>query len=83
MIKYIFNILNKHPTEKGLTYIQHFCISFIIAKTFLFASLLALIHSIFPFLFETSSTDTIIYLQNFMTNIDKNTKINDNIDKNI
>ena len=71
MIRYIFNLLLKHPNENGLTYLQHFCISFIIAKTFIIASIFALIHAVFPFIFETSSTDTLKYLNNF---IEKNNK---------
>lgn len=74
MIRYIFNLLLKHPNENGLTYLQHFCISFIIAKTFIIASIFALIHAVFPFIFETSSTDTLKYLNDFISKNNKKSK---------
>lgn len=66
MIKYIFNLFLRHPNENGLTYLQHFVISFVIAKTFIIASICALIHSIFPFMYQTSSSDTLKYLNEFI-----------------
>ena len=71
MIRYVSNLFVKHPNENGLTYLQHFCVSFIIGKTFIIASIFAFIHAVFPFMFETSSTDTLKYLNDF---IEKNNK---------
>ena len=74
MIKYVLNLFFKHPNENGLTYLQHFFVSFVLAKTFMIASIFALIHAVFPFMYETSSTDTLKYLNDFIEKHRKKSK---------
>jgi hypothetical protein len=62
MISYIYKLLTKHPKEVGLSYFQHLYVSVSISINFFTASIKALIHSFLPFMFETSSSDTIKYL---------------------
>lgn len=45
-----------HPKSVNLTYWQHFCFSLKLSRIFLSASIKALIHSIFPFLYIESSS---------------------------
>jgi len=59
IFKHLDNIFLKHPREHNVTYIQHFMISLNFAKTFLIASIKAIIHAFIPTLFITSSTDCI------------------------
>jgi len=63
MMDYIFF---KHPRENNMTYLQHFCFSANLSFLFLTAGIQALIHSIFPCIFQTSSTDTQRVLNMFM-----------------
>jgi hypothetical protein len=49
----------KHPLEVGMTYCQHMCFSLSLAKKFAKASLLAFIHSFYPDIFITSSSDAL------------------------
>lgn len=71
MISYIYNLFHKHPKEYNLSFLQHFYVSMVISINFFIASIKALIHSFFPFLFITSSTDTIKELDHFINQIRK------------
>lgn len=59
-------IFFKHPRENNITYLQHFCFSANLSLLFLTAGIQALIHSIFPCVFQTSITDTQRILNMFM-----------------
>jgi hypothetical protein len=61
MIQYF----TEHPNLHNMTYIEHFCFSSYLGFQFLIAAIYAFIHAIFPFLFETTSTD----YANLITNI--------------
>ena len=50
------NIFTKHPKEVGETYLEHMFNAFRYSLTFLFLSMVALIHSIFPFLFTRTAS---------------------------
>ena len=50
-------IFCKHPREVGMTYEEHFHFSCNLSANFFCASLQACIHSIFPCMFQTSSSD--------------------------
>ncbi len=52
-----YNSFCKHPHEVGMTYMEHMFFSCNLSVRFFCASIQACIHSIFPSLFETSSTD--------------------------
>ena len=49
----------KHPLEVGMTYFEHMCFSLSLAKQFASASILALIHSFYPDVLITSSSDAL------------------------
>ena len=63
MIDYIFF---EHPRKNNMTYLQHFCFSANLSFLFFAAGFQALLHSIFPCLVQTSSTDTQRVLNMFM-----------------
>ena len=46
-----------HPRSKGLTYLQHFEQSITVSVIFFLGSVQAGLHAVFPFIFETGSTD--------------------------
>lgn len=51
--------LTRHPNENGMTYFQHLFFSLKFFFFLLIASIKALIHAFFPFLFKTSTNDVI------------------------
>lgn len=51
------NLFCKHPRDVGMTYCEHMFFSCNLSACFFCASVQACIHSIFPCLFQTSSTD--------------------------
>jgi hypothetical protein len=53
MIQYF----TEHPNLHNMTYIEHLCFSSYLGIQFSIAAICAVIHAIFPFLFETTSTD--------------------------
>jgi|TARA_Y100000389_G_C17468254_1_gene527744 hypothetical protein len=61
MIQYF----TEHPNLHNMTYIEHLLFSSYLGIQFLIAATCAFIHAIFPFLFETTSTD----YANLITNI--------------
>jgi hypothetical protein len=48
-----------HPSEVGMTYVEHMMFSLSLAGKFAYASILAIIHAFYPDIFVTSSTDAI------------------------
>ena len=50
------NIFTKHPKEVGETYLEHMYNALRYSLTFLFLCMVALIHSIFPFLFTKTAS---------------------------
>lgn len=56
MLKGLFT---KHPRSIGETYLQHLCYAMIQAFRLIFSGFALLIHSIFPFLFEFTASNTI------------------------
>ena len=79
MIRFIYTHVNKyiniyffnHPRENKLSYMQHFVVSSTLSISFFIGSVKALIHAFIPYLFETSSTDTLRELQDFVDNVHK------------
>ena len=60
----------EHPRELNLTYKEHFIRSFSFSIKLYLASIKALIHSIFPFLFKNSTTNIINDIENQIIKID-------------
>ena len=56
---YLKNLFFKHPEENNMTYTEHFFNSFFMGTYLFSCSIKAMIHSIFPFVFETSTTDCV------------------------
>ena len=52
----MINIFTKHPQEVGETYLEHLFNAVRFAFTFLLLFVVALIHSIFPFLFTKTAS---------------------------
>ena len=50
------NIFTKHPKEVGETYLEHMFNAVRFSLTFLLLFVVALIHSIFPFLFTRTAS---------------------------
>ena len=69
IVMYIYNLFNKHPNELNMTYFQHAVGSLSLSINFLIASVQAFIHAFFPFVFQTTSTDTIKYVKSFLNMI--------------
>ena len=59
IIKPLKNLFLKHPHENNMTYSEHFYNSFFMSTYLFISSIKAMIHSIFPFLYETSTTDCV------------------------
>ena len=53
----MINIFTKHPEEVGETYLEHMFNALRYSLTFLFLFVIAFIHAIFPFLFQTTVRD--------------------------
>ena len=66
------NIFTKHPKEVNETYFEHMCCAMKFHFTLLRLSFAALVHSIFPFWFETKASDGIKKLNDCMQNRRKN-----------
>ena len=57
--QYLKNLFLKHPEENNMSYKEHFFNSFLMGTYLFSTSIKAMIHSIFPFVFETSTTDCV------------------------
>lgn len=62
----IIDLFTRHPRENGVSYVQHMFVSLNLCQTFIIASVQSFIHAFFPFIFETSSTDTVKYIDEMM-----------------
>lgn len=51
--------LTKHPNSNGMGYFKHMYYSLKFAVMLFIASIKALLHALFPFLFSTSTSDVI------------------------
>jgi hypothetical protein len=60
-----------HLQKVGMTYSEHFFVSFKISKLFFQSSYLAFVHAIFPDSYITSSTDTIKKVKNILSKTKK------------
>lgn len=66
MINFISKLFIEHPKQNNMTYLEHFLHSSNLSFKFFCASCKACIHSIFPFLYETSSTDYVKILNEIL-----------------
>lgn len=55
----MLSLFTKHPNSLGLTYYEHMKGSFNYSYLLFVGSIKASVHAIFPFLYETSTSDTI------------------------
>lgn len=53
----------KHPTHVCMTYYEHFCFSMEMAYAFGIGSLKAVVHAFYPDVYVTSTTDTVVGIQ--------------------
>jgi len=63
MIKSIFmsffNLFNNHPNKSGMSYFRHMLLSLKFSIMLFIASIKAFLHALFPFMFETSTSDVV------------------------
>lgn len=52
-------IFTRHPIAVGMTYAQHGVFSLSLTRMFLVGAAKALVHAVFPFLFQKGSTEQI------------------------
>jgi len=64
MLEKLKSLFVTHPSSVNLTYFQHFTLSLSFGLSLSIASFKAFIHAIFPFIFITSTTDTIYDIEN-------------------
>jgi hypothetical protein len=62
------NIFTKHPKEVGETYFQHLWVSLKYSFKLLLLFIIAFIHSIFPFIFKTTTSAKIIEMAEELKN---------------
>jgi len=62
------NIFTKHPKEVGETYFQHLWVSLKYSFKLLLLFIFAFIHSIFPFIFKTTTSAKIIKMAEELKN---------------
>ena len=60
------NPFTKHPKEIGESYLRHMSYAILFSIKLIYLSITVLIHSIFPFLFKTTTTDGLNKLNNKM-----------------
>lgn len=58
--------LTTHLEETGETYFQHMGFALRIALVLFICSLLAVVHSLFPWLLKTAVSNTIWYMNNYL-----------------
>ena len=76
MFKIIDKIFLEHPRKKNISYIYHLYVSLSLSTSFIVAGSQAFIHAICPYYFETSSSDWLIILNDFMEKSHNKEKIN-------
>lgn len=62
MLRSLMSRFTEHPRSVGETYLQHALQSMYIAATMALASWAAVLHALFPFLFQTTAGDVAIQL---------------------
>ena len=68
LFKNIYKLFTRHPNKNGITYKSHWWRAMKLSIKMAFGSLCLLIHSIFPFLCETTGTDIVKELYHYVTN---------------
>ena len=68
----MLNLFTKHPKSLGLTYWEHMKGSLGYSYSLFSGSIKASIHAVFPFFYETSTTDVVKKIQEDMKKIHNN-----------
>ena len=71
IINKLNDLFNKHPNTNNMTYFQHFKRAFCLSSKMCLGFVLLFIHSIFPFLFESSGSNIINNLYRDINERDK------------
>lgn len=74
MLRVLFKKMVEHPHANHMTYAQHARLSLTLSGMFVKAGALAAIHALFPFCYETSSSDVLIEAKSVI-NKSKNKKV--------
>ena len=64
MLENLKSLFITHPNSVNLTYFEHFKLSLSFGLSLSIASFKAFIHALFPFIFITSTTDTVCDIEN-------------------
>ena len=56
-MKSIIDIFTEHPKQNGETYFQHLRCAATYGLSMVFSGIAAIIHAVFPFIFETAASD--------------------------
>ncbi len=56
---YFFKLFNTHPNKSGMSYFRHMLLSLKFSIMLFIASIKAFLHALFPFMFETSTSDVV------------------------
>tara|TARA_B100001059_G_scaffold236805_2_gene290648 strand:- start:6814 stop:7080 length:267 start_codon:yes stop_codon:yes gene_type:complete len=59
IFKNFFELFNKHPSDVGMNYFSHMLLSLKFSIMLFIASIKAFLHALFPFMFETSTSDVV------------------------
>jgi len=68
-MKLLDTLFFKHPKENKMSYMQHFVGSFYMGTYLFICSCKAIIHAFIPYFFETSTTDCVKSLDNYLKSI--------------
>lgn len=68
LFKNIYKLFTRHPNKNGITYKSHWWRAMKLSIKMAFGSLCLLIHSIFPFLCETTGTNVVRELYDYVIN---------------
>lgn len=56
---YFFKLFNTHPNKSDMSYFRHMLLSLKFSIMLFIASIKAFLHALFPFMFETSTSDVV------------------------
>lgn len=60
MLEHMKKLFTEHPSNVNETYLEHMCYAFKCGVILTFTGLACLIHSVFPFLFVTTASETVV-----------------------
>jgi hypothetical protein len=62
----LIKLFSEHPRKIGMSYIEHLFRALGLSIALAYASIICLIHAVFPFLFEDSTSNMVSFLHDEM-----------------